>query len=264
MMRATGEFFPHDEAEESWLQDAIKNALQTVRSMALAGTNRGYESANQIYKDIVKRLVQESDPTSKEPEGIRSELRQRFQVLGERNSFYARFGMTPVFEVKDLEGLLEKATSDTIPLLDRILSPYLDGVQARLDALEEAQKIASSFSRLMSEFYHGKIVVLHLSEGISIETTREQRLRPEDLSSGEQQLMLLMCNAITARRGSVVFAIDEPELSLNVKWQRKLIDALTELLSGSRCQLILATHSIELLAKYSGNVSHLKDETCHE
>jgi energy-coupling factor transporter ATP-binding protein EcfA2 len=250
----------HEEEEDSWLQSTIKKAVQTVRSLALAGTNRGFESANQIYKEIVSRIIAADEDAIGDATQFRAILQERFTLLGERNSSYAQCGLTPALEVADLESLLGKAPPTSLHLLNRVLSPYLDGIQARLDALEDAQKVVTSFSSLMSDFYRGKSVSLHVSEGISITTSRGQPLRPEDLSSGEQQLMLLMCNAIVARRDSVVFAIDEPDLSLNVKWQRKLVDALLDVMSGSRCQLLLATHSIELLAKYADNVVHLQEE----
>lgn len=259
-MHASGELIFQDGEDESWLKTAIENAVQTVRSLTLAGTNRGFESANQIYKDIVSRLIVPSAPSDDDPPELRAALQERLEILGERNVAYTEFGLTPPLEMDNLEALLGKAPDDKLHLLQTVLAPHLDGVQARLDALEDAQKVVSAFSRLMSDFYHGKTVRLHLSEGVSINTRRGQSLRPEDLSSGEQQLMLLMCNAITARRDSVVFAIDEPELSLNVKWQRKLVDALLEIIGGSRCQLLLATHSIELLSKYSANVVHLKED----
>jgi predicted ATP-dependent endonuclease of OLD family len=86
-----------------------------------------------------------------------------------------------------------------------------------------------------------------------------QCISPEYLSSGEKQLLLLFCNAITARKSGTIFIIDEPEISLNVKWQRKLIDALLACLRGVDSQIVLATHSIEILAKYERYVAPLID-----
>ena len=50
---------------------------------------------------------------------------------------------------------------------------------------------------------------------------------------------------------------DEPEISLNVKWQRRLVRALLDCIRGSRVQLVFATHSIELLAQHKTNVIKL-------
>ncbi len=47
--------------------------------------------------------------------------------------------------------------------------------------------------------------------------------------------------------------------SLNVKWQRQLVQALLDCIRGSRVQLIFATHSIELLARHKQHVVKLID-----
>ena len=53
--------------------------------------------------------------------------------------------------------------------------------------------------------------------------------------------------------------IDEPELSLNVKWQRELTKTLLGFIVGTRTQFILATHSIELLSRRQDCVVKLED-----
>ena len=55
----------------------------------------------------------------------------------------------------------------------------------------------------------------------------------------------------------VFLLIDEPELSLNIKWQRALVDELMNLVAGSEMQIIMATHSIELVAQHGAHVQTL-------
>ncbi|MBN3927049.1 AAA family ATPase [Nostoc sp. NMS4] len=102
-----------------------------------------------------------------------------------------------------------------------------------------------------------KYIRLHVRDGLKIFTQEGKELSPETLSSGEKQLLLLFCNTLTARDKATIFIIDEPEISLNIKWQRQLIHALLELTKGSQVQFILATHSIELLSRYNNNVVKL-------
>jgi predicted ATP-dependent endonuclease of OLD family len=64
----------------------------------------------------------------------------------------------------------------------------------------------------------------------------------------------MFCHTILPRRGQCTFIIDEPELSLNIKWQRKLIDALQELVASARVQFVFASHSIEFLSEHLDNV----------
>ena len=68
-----------------------------------------------------------------------------------------------------------------------------------------------------------------------------------------------MCNTLAARDQASILIIDEPEISLNVKWQRGLVQALLDCIRGSNVQMIFATHSIELLARHKQHVVKLVD-----
>ena len=85
------------------------------------------------------------------------------------------------------------------------------------------------------------------------------KLSPVQLSSGEKQLLLLLCHAIYARKPGTIFIIDEPEISLNIVWQRELIQALMTCLEGTQFQVILATHSMELLSRCRQYVTPLEN-----
>jgi ABC-type glutathione transport system ATPase component len=93
--------------------------------------------------------------------------------------------------------------------------------------------------------------------GLQIQLESGETLGPEQLSSGECHIILLLTNALLARDGSKLFLIDEPELSLNVKWQRQVIRSLLACTEGSGVQFVIATHSIELLSGYRDNVERL-------
>ena len=74
------------------------------------------------------------------------------------------------------------------------------------------------------------------------------------------KLLLLFINTITATDQATIFIIDEPEISLNIKWQRKLLNSLLRLSTKSQVQFMIATHSIELLAPNVENVVKLEDQ----
>jgi len=62
------------------------------------------------------------------------------------------------------------------------------------------------------------------------------------LSSGEQQLLILFSYIAFNSGDGRIFIIDEPELSLHIKWQEDFLEKL-ELITPKQTQLILATHS---------------------
>ena len=50
-----------------------------------------------------------------------------------------------------------------------------------------------------------------------------------------------------------------PEISLNIKWQRELLSSLLACAGSNPVQYLIATHSFELLTSYKNNVVELKD-----
>jgi predicted ATPase len=63
-----------------------------------------------------------------------------------------------------------------------------------------------------------------------------------NLSSGEQQILILLSYLAFNSQDGRIFIIDEPELSLHVKWQEEFLTSL-EKLTSKTSQIILATHS---------------------
>lgn len=70
----------------------------------------------------------------------------------------------------------------------------------------------------------------------------------ENLSSGEKEVVDILLDFIVKRRHypETVFCIDEPELHLNTRIQRKLLVELEKIVPDN-CQLWVATHSIGFL-----------------
>lgn len=66
-------------------------------------------------------------------------------------------------------------------------------------------------------------------------------LQLNDLSAGEKQLLYLLLTVFLMDEKPAILLLDEPELSLHITWQEKLIDALRHL--NPVCQIITTTHS---------------------
>jgi predicted ATPase len=70
-------------------------------------------------------------------------------------------------------------------------------------------------------------------------------LTPYMLSSGEKQLIILLSETLLQREETTIYIADEPELSLHVLWQEKLIGSISAL--NPNAQLIIATHSPDIV-----------------
>ena len=69
----------------------------------------------------------------------------------------------------------------------------------------------------------------------------------------------MFCHVLTTRDNPSIFIIDEPELSLNIVWQRMLVASILEVARGAKLQLILASHSMEILAKHRDRVVSMQE-----
>lgn len=90
--------------------------------------------------------------------------------------------------------------------------------------------------------------VLRDAEGKPLIAAGDRLLCPEDrligleqLSSGEKQMLLILTTVFLQEEQPCVLLMDEPEISLHISWQDKLIDMIRSL--NPNCQLILTTHS---------------------
>ena len=66
-------------------------------------------------------------------------------------------------------------------------------------------------------------------------------LTPYQLSSGEKQMLVILLTVLVEDNLPYVLFMDEPEVSLHIEWQKRLIDLIMEL--NPNVQIILTTHS---------------------
>lgn len=241
---------------------ALRNVETWVRNRALRGSTEGEANTNTIYSDIVRAISESRAIEHGDQEIVNvKEFGDQLIHLEDRSREYSRFDLvSPLF----MNTIIEAVGNASIGVRTRaailsVLKPYVDGLFARLDALSEVQAILARFTDTINSFLADKRLSMSVPKGITITSKKGQVLEPSQLSSGERQLLLLFCNTITARDQDNIVIVDEPELSLNVKWQRQLLDGLLTCAEGSRTQFVVASHSVEVLAQHKENVLQLLD-----
>ena len=68
-----------------------------------------------------------------------------------------------------------------------------------------------------------------------------ETLMPYQLSSGEKQMLIILLTVLVEDDQPYVLFMDEPEISLHIEWQKRLIDLCLEL--NPNVQIILTTNS---------------------
>lgn len=237
---------------------ALQNALDSTKEQVLSGSKQGEADATTIYTQIVKQLSKATKNEQESPTADTASVIATLEAHDARSREFARFGLPSALNIGELVEVLRSSHHNNDAIV-RIVQPYVEGIRARLDALQEVQQSMADFVATANTFYVDKHLTFDLKEGVTVIANNGARLAPSVLSSGEKQLLLLFCNALATSQNTTIFMIDEPELSLNIKWQRQLIRALAAVTSRRNVQFVMATHSFELLSPHGENVWQLKN-----
>lgn len=240
------------------LEPTIERLIDWIRNRIISGSRMGEKNSQVIFSDIIKNYITLSEAESrlKDKNSILKEL----DVLEAKIPIYVSMGLIDELDTKGIRASIKKAkTDEQIKFLSTVISPFLESINAKLNALEYVVRTINLFLETVNGYFTNKTVKFHLSQGFTLSQTNEGEVIEFNwLSSGEKQLLLLLINTITSADDATIFIIDEPEISLNIKWQRKLIKTLLDFSAEKNIQFILATHSFELLSAYKNSITKLE------
>jgi hypothetical protein len=246
---------PDDDAvrrREVDVEEALERVRLYLSQLAFTGTQAGSLRVDNVYVNVAAAIIQHSSKIGRPRKHLLPELRKEVQALNERAARFHAYGLLPESPMLELAERLEVAEDKHGPVLTQVLTPHLDGFKGRLDALEPGLEAVAAFVDSLNTFLADKRVSFSPGpQGLQITDQRnDERIEPDDLSSGEKQIVLMFSDIIALQNETRLFLIDEPELSLNPDWQRSLMPSLLAVTKASEMQLIAATHSIEIMAKY--------------
>ena len=133
------------------------------------------------------------------------------------------------------------------------------------DAAAQAQQLSQPkqrFQDMIDDLFSdtGKKVVRTENE-ISF-MQMDERLSAYKLSSGEKQVLTILLTVLVEDNLPYVLFLDEPEISLHIEWQQRLIGMICEL--NPNVQLIMTTHAPSIImdkwGDYVTNVSDITDQ----
>jgi hypothetical protein len=167
-------------------------------------------------------------------------------------------------EALEEAGLLEReedpAQFNSDRLADENVAPVIKVYAAqtldKFTVLADLREKLKTFSAFLNSHYQDKFIFVRPNAGFSIASTRELPggeievlaiLRPSELSSGEQQMLILAYEVIFRTAPNTLILIDEPELSLHVLWQSTMVEDLGAMGTFGDLSFVLATHSPTLI-----------------
>lgn len=237
------------------LSQALENAARWVNRRAVSDANRGSENTHSAYETILDQIAigYQNNSESLQLDSIRS-LGDLIDRIEQDTKSFSKYELAAELGMEKFRTALQSGNETSSAISARLIEPYIRGLITRIDAIRPLYNVVDSFVETINSFLSGKHLLFSLSRGFYIVDFKGSPLGPSELSSGEQQLLLIFSHVLAARENPSVFIIDEPEISLNIKWQRKIVGSLLAIAEGSTIQFVFASHSLELIAQHSDAV----------
>ena len=226
----------------------------------LSGING--QGKSTIINKVVKGLSAGGEFPSHMLKGVRLEVVPedakwiRYDVIRSLDSpmveLTANNFMTSMSKISDIAGpvtirsaldfqlyhLQRKYLDYQVNIGNRIIAELQNG---NADAAQQLSLKKKRFQDIVDELFEdtGKSIVRTENE-IRFSQIGETLL-PYQLSSGEKQMLAILLTVLIEDDQPYVLFMDEPEVSLHIEWQKRLIDLCLEL--NPNVQIILTTHS---------------------
>ena len=184
------------------------------------------EDAKWIRYDMIRSLDSSLSQVFADEEGM---LRQVMPVIKGGGGSLLDF---------QLYHLQRKYLDYQVNIGNRIIAELQQG---NAEAAQKLSQKKSRFQDMVDELFQdtGKHIVRTENE---IRFTQiGEILTPYMLSSGEKQMLIILLTVLVEDDQHYVLFMDEPEVSLHIEWQKRLIDLILEL--NPNVQIILTTHS---------------------
>ena len=227
----------------------------TIINKVVKGLSQGGEFPSHLLKGVRLKVYPE------DAKWIRYDIIRSFDRPLMNIDSIAKVDLNLVTELDwQLFQLQRKYLDYQVNIGNRIIDVLQSGepdAAARAQAISEPKK---RFRDIIDDLFTetGKKIVRTENE---IRFTQVgETLFPYNLSSGEKQILAILLTVLVEDNLPYVLLMDEPEVSLHVEWQKRLIDLIMEL--NPNVQVILTTHSPAVIMNgWIDNVTEVTDIT---
>ena len=124
---------------------------------------------------------------------------------------------------------------------NRIIALLTSGKPEDQQAAAELPKPKKLFQDLVDELFTATAKTINRTSNEIFFEQYGETISPYKLSSGEKQILVIMLTALVQENKHCVMLMDEPEISLHIEWQQRLVNIIRTL--NPNVQIILCTHS---------------------
>ena len=137
--------------------------------------------------------------------------------------------------------------SNKIHAVEDCIDEFRDTVAAvpeTFDALIDNIKL---LERIINSRFNHKRFEIRKGDGFLFTTSGGKILPAENLSSGEQHVVMMLYELLFKVEPDSLILVDEPELSLHILWQQQFVRDLQDIIRLAGFDVLIATHSPQII-----------------
>lgn len=214
--------------------NAIEEYAQELRDIIKDVLAKSSQISQKLDSSFPRRLFELKQDISEE------EFNRRFDKVKDIQKSLSQYGLSDIKEDSHPTYKLENA---------KALSVYISDSEEKLAVFMELLKKLNIFTEILNERrFTFKRIAVSKENGFKFTTDNSKHtLALGDLSSGEQQEVVLLYELLFKVKEGTLVLIDEPELSLHVVWQKQFLDDLLKIINLQKINIIVATHSPQII-----------------
>ncbi|HEJ7645751.1 AAA family ATPase [Klebsiella oxytoca] len=229
-----------EDRQSTYLRDSILKSsfkFSSFLDFDLTGNQINWQNKRDILKrreeitEAVKKIGSLDKSLISDINKFFDQVERLFQNLSQSESL-------------SIEWLMNKAQIDRISDILEVIDDYNEKT-------EKMYRPINNFLQVMNSFFVDSKKKLEVDTvgRLFITRTDGKKCNIDILSSGERQLLVLIANVMLNKYTSIsrVIIIDEPEISLHLKWQEKFSETILAI--NPETQFILATHSPDIVGE---------------
>lgn len=133
------------------------------------------------------------------------------------------------------------------PTTQNVLSVYVEDVEEKLRVFDTLADKVFLLKKIIDDRFLYKTLTINKDRGFLFSNNGPNTLSPTHLSSGEQNVLVLLYELLFKVKTGSLILIDEPEISLHVAWQLEFLRDVQQVIKLSEFDVLIATHSPQII-----------------
>jgi predicted ATP-binding protein involved in virulence len=247
-------------------EQRLLRPVQAVKRRRLPGASYMDEEIHDIFCKTIEEYTKELRNTIKEILAKASQITQELDSSFPRRLFDQKAEISEkdfnqrFNKVREIQNSLSKYGLSDIkednhptykPENAKALCVYIDDIEKKLAVFSGFLDKLKTFTDILNERrFTFKRIDISKDDGFKFSTEHGKPLALGDLSSGEQQEVVLLYELLFKVQPGTLVLIDEPEISLHVAWQKQFLDDLFKIVELQKVNVIIATHSPQIINEH--------------